>query len=431
MRALLLFLFTVAIFFMAQGTGNPVLFHLFYLLAALLLVCYLWAQLNRSGLTAWRELRTTRAQVGKEIEERLVVHNRSRWPKLWVEVEDRHDFPGHVSRFVTSVPPGERRRLWTRTICRLRGKYTFGPIWMSTGDPLGLFLLRQRLDTTTEVVVYPATEPIYGFYLAPAELPGGTATRRRTHQITPNVSEVREYAPGDSYNRIHWRSTARHQRLMVKEFELDPTADVWIVLDLERSVQRSEAWRGAPPPDIGQEVRTSESTEEYLVTAAASLGGHFILQQRRNTGLIAWGQYREVIPPEREPRQFFRFLESLAILRAHGTTPLAEVLAAEGSRFSRHTSLIVLTCSTDPQWVRIGLRDLLYRGVHAVAVLVDGATFGGWQQLEAVQAELLAQHVPFYILRKGEPIGQTLSGAVGEVWPLGGARVVGERYAVL
>lgn len=431
MRALLLFLFTVAVFFMAQGTGNRILFHLFYLLAALLVVCYLWAQMNRRGLNAWRELRTTRAQVGKEIEERLVVHNQSAWPKLWVEVEDRNDLPGHATRFVTSVPPKERRRLWARTTCRLRGKYTFGPIWISTGDPLGLFLFRHCIPTTTEVLVYPATEPVYGFHLPPAELPGGTATRRRTHQVTPNVSEIRDYAPGDSYNRIHWRSTARHRRLIVKEFELDPSADVWIVLDLERGVQRSEAWRGAPPPDIAQEVRTAESTEEYIITAAASLGRHLILQQRRNTGLIAWGQYREVIPPEREPRQFYRFLESLAILRAHGTTPLAQVLAAEANRFGRHTSLIVITCSTDPRWVQLGLRDLLYSGVHAVAVLVDGATFGGWQELEAVRAELIVQRVPYYILRKGEPVGQALSSLVSEAFPFVGARLVGERSAAL
>ena len=49
-----------------------------------------------------------------------------------------------------------------------------------------------------------------------------------------------------------------------------------------------------------------------LWTAAASLANYFVLTQRRNTGLIAYGQYREVIMPEREPRQFYHILESLA-----------------------------------------------------------------------------------------------------------------------
>jgi len=431
MRALLVLLLTVVVFFMAQGTGNRILFHLLYILAGLLVACYVWARLNRRGLTVWRELRTSRAQVGKEVEERLVVRNQSIWPKLWVEVQDLSDLPGHTSHFVTNIPPRERRRLWARTVCRLRGKYTFGPILVRTGDPLGLFLFRQVIPTTAEVLVYPATEEIFGFHMPPAELPGGTATRRRTHQVTPNVSEVRDYAPGDSFNRIHWPSTARQQRLIVKEFELDPTADVWVAIDMERRVQRSEAWRGAPPPEVENEVRTAESTEEYIVTAAASLARYFILQQRRNTGLIGWGQHREVIPPEREPRQFYRILESLAVLRAHGTSPLAEVLAAEGNRFGRHTSLVVLTCSTEPEWVRLGLRDLLYSGIHAVAILVDGSTFGGWQDLSDVKAELMVHNVQFYMMRQGDPIGPTLSGAASMVEWQQGARYMGERFVVV
>jgi uncharacterized protein (DUF58 family) len=63
---------------------------------------------------------------------------------------------------------------------------------------------------------------IHSFPLPSGLLSGGEALRRRTHQITPNAAGVRDYAPGDPLNRIHWISTARRRRLMVKEFELDP-----------------------------------------------------------------------------------------------------------------------------------------------------------------------------------------------------------------
>lgn len=430
MRALIAFLLTLIVFLIAQGTGNEILFQLFYLLAGLLVVSYLWARLSMRGISAWRDLRTTRAQVGKQVAERLLIRNRSLWPKLWVEVTDQSDLPGHQARFVTSIPPRERRRLWARTTCRLRGKYTLGPIVVRTGDPLGLFHFQQYVDDTVEMVVYPATEEIHGFQLPPAELPGGMATRQRTHHITPNVAGVRDYVPGDSFKRIHWPSTARQRRLIVKEFELDPSADVWIVMDMQRRIQRSEAWRGAPPPAYEEEVRSPESTEEYIVTAAASLARHFILYQQRNTGLISWGQRREVIPPEREPRQLYRFLESLAVLRAHGTASLAEVLAAESSRFLRNTSLVIITCSTELAWIQVGLRELLYGGIHAVVVLVDGATFGGWQELDEVEGELRAHSVPYYVLQQEQPIGLALSGVTSMVEWQRGARYAMERYRV-
>jgi len=60
------------------------------------------------------------------------------------------------------------------------------------------------------------------YSLPPANLPGEGRFRKRTHYVTPNASGVREYAPGDSFNRIHWRSTARTGEIMVKLFELDP-----------------------------------------------------------------------------------------------------------------------------------------------------------------------------------------------------------------
>lgn len=422
MRALLVFLLTVGFYILAQGTGHRVLFHFFYILASTLAVCYIWARLSLRGLEVQRELLTPRTQVGRYMEEHLLVHNRSLWPKLWVEVQDMTDLPGHHLRFVTGLPARASRHSRLRTVCSLRGKYTLGPILLRSSDPLGLFRVQKRLDDTAEVLVYPATEEVYGFLLPPAELPGGTATRQRTHHTTPNVSGVREYAPGDSFNRIHWPSTARHRRLIVKEFELDPSADIWIVLDLERKVQQS-ALRERQP-----EMRTPASTEEYIVTAAASLARTFILSQRRNTGLIGWGQYREVIPPEREPRQFYRILESLATLHAYGKTPLAEVLAAEGNRFGRQSCLVVLTPSYDPDWVRSGLRDLLYGGIYAVVVLVDGLTFWGVHELDGVRAELTAHNVPHYILRNGEPIGPTLSSAAGLVAWQQGLRYVGEHY---
>ncbi len=65
-----------------------------------------------------------------------------------------------------------------------------------------------------------------------SDLSGGEARHRRTYQLTSNVAGVRDYVHGDSLNRIHWPSSARAGRLIAKEFELDPTADIWLYLDL-------------------------------------------------------------------------------------------------------------------------------------------------------------------------------------------------------
>src|SRR5204863_4812194 len=150
--------------------------------------------------------------------------------------------------------------------------------------------------------------------------------------------------------------------------------------------------RGASPLS---EQRQAESTEEYGVQATASIARH-LLEQNRMLGLVSWGQHREVIPAERESRQLFKILEALAVLRAYGAQPLAEVLAAESVRFGRNCTLVIVTSSLDERWI-ISLQHLLYRGVRAVVILVDPQSFGGWRDSLGVQARLAALRVPTYL----------------------------------
>jgi uncharacterized protein (DUF58 family) len=404
MRPIGLLALSLLSFLAAQGTGIRLFFHLFYLLLALLILSYLWAWSNLRGLRVDRETFTHRTQVGEFARERITIRNLWPFPKLWVELQDHSDLPHHGPGFVTYLPPRERRRWIAKTPCTMRGKFTLGPATLTSGDPFGIFRLERTVEGTSEVLVYPQTMALPGFTLPSAELPGGQDVKSRAYHVTPNVSTIREYQPGDSFNRIHWRSTARTGQLMVKEFELDPTAEVYVVLDMQERVQQHvAAERGTRQP---HELRLAESTEEYGVNTAASIARH-LLQQNRSVGLISWGQHREVIPAERESRQLFKILEALAVLRAHGAQPLAEVLAAESVRFGRNCTLVIITPSLDERW-GASLQHLLYRGVRAVVVLVDPESFGGWHDSLAIQARLAELRVPTYLHKQGQRLEDTL-----------------------
>ena len=391
----------------AQGTSIPLFFYLFYLLLALLLLAYLWSWSNLKGVSVTRDVGTRRAQVGEEARERIILDNEWPLPKLWVEVQDHSDMPLHAAGFVAYLPANERRRWTVRTPCTMRGKWQLGPVTLHSGDPFGIFKLERHVDATADLIVYPATLNLPEFRLPSAELPGGADLRSRTFHVTPNVSTIREYVPGDSFNRIHWRSTARTNKLMVKEFELDPTADVWIVADMhERSQIVAEEQRTLyRDRRLGRDIQVPESTEEYIVSAAASIARH-LLNGSRNVGLLAWGQHREIIPPEREARQLYKILESLAVIRAHGTHPLAEVLIAEASQFSRSSTMVVITSAVDQAWVT-SLQQMLYRGIQTVVVLIDPESFGGWPSAP-VLAKLSELRVPIYRVTQGQPLDQAL-----------------------
>ncbi|HMO58423.1 MAG TPA: DUF58 domain-containing protein [Roseiflexaceae bacterium] len=390
----------------AQGTGIGLFGHLAAILLVLLLGTYLWAWLNLGGIQVQREISTQRAQVGELARERITLINN--WPigKLWIELLDYSDLPLHNPGYVAHLPARERRRWFVRTPCTMRGKFRLGPATLSSGDPFGLFRLERQIPGSSEILVYPRTIALPGFRLPVAELPGGQSVRSRTHQVTPNVSTIRDYLPGDGMNRIHWRSTARTGQLMVKEFELDPTADVYVVLDMQERVQVQPAMQPGGAGMRRPADRQLESTEEYSVQAAASVARH-LLDQGRPVGLVAWGQQREVIPAEREIRQLGKILTALAELRAYGSTSLAEVLAAEGARFGRNCTLVVITAGLDERWVS-SLQHLLYRGVRAMAIIVDPESFGGWRTTAAIEVRLAELRVPTFIYRAGDDLAHVV-----------------------
>jgi uncharacterized protein (DUF58 family) len=238
--------------------------------------------------------------------------------------------------------------------------------------------------------------------------------RRRTPYVTTNVAGVREYAPGDSFNRIHWPSTARTGRLVSKEFELDPTADVWLFLDLERSAQAELAWSSYPalseprlPWEIGPELVLVPSTVEYGAAVVASLAKHFI-ERDRGVGFIAYSQYREVIPADRGERQLTKILETLSVIRAEGRIPLAEIIAAEGAHLSRNTTAVIVTPTDERYWIGAA-RDLSQRGINVVAVLLESFSFGHGRSNEELVDELSISGILTYLVREGDDLAQALA----------------------
>lgn len=385
--------------FVAFGTGFWVLFRVSYLFALSIPAAFLVAWYNTRHLDVSVDRKTDRGQVGQEAQEIIEVRNTFWLPKLWVEVEDPSDMPGHRSRRVIVVPPRRSRSWIVETPLLRRGLFDWGPLTVTATDPFGFFRRRRTFGEAQQVLVYPPVVDLPHFEAPPANLPGEGRFRRRTHYVTPNASGIREYAPGDAFNRIHWRSTARSGKMMVKTFELDPASDIFIVLDLERRVHHGQG---------------EESTEEYAVRAAASIARHYLIQNR-SVGLISFGRNLRVIEPERGQNQMTRILESLAMASAVGDAALGNILLEEQRRFGRHTTLVVVTPSADDHWLT-PIQSLTQRGVRAAVVLVDPGSFSAAAASPLVLfGELTASDILTYILRRGDDLSLALSPTVSGV----------------
>jgi uncharacterized protein (DUF58 family) len=394
-------------------SGVSIYFRLAYIWAVLLVVSWLWSWQILRGVLLVRKPRATRAQVGHILEEKIELDNTGRLPRLWLAVRDRSSLPDSAgSRLFPLVESRRGRTYLSRARLLQRGVYPLGPTSLESGDPFGLFPVERVYPAGDTLLVYPLLVDIDDFPNPAGILPGGEALRRRTPQVTPNAAGIREYAPGDSLNRIHWVSTARRNRLMTKEFELDPQAEIWIFLDATETGQASLPfiWPKRSKEDLWKhkfEFTLPPSTEEYGVSAAASIARYF-LRQDRSVGFVSSGQTLAMIPPDRGGRQLGKILESLALLRGEGTLPIWGLIDIQAQHLARGSTVILITHSVE-QDVVIATDFLARRGLRPIVVLIDAASFNGPAGSDDLAVALKSMRVPIRMVRRDDDLGNALS----------------------
>jgi len=364
-------------------------------LTTILAIAYVWARQMRDGVIASRELRGTWVVVGDVLQEHFRLQNDSFLPVLWAEVVDASNVPGYSANRVETDPARGTRRWQMRGVCQRRGLFTLGPWELHTGDPFGLFRVVHRYPDTRALLVYPRVMRLPPLNLPRGRAEGTSRITQRAVEPTITASSVRDYEPGDALRRVHWRITAHRDSLMVREFDLEPSGNLWIVLDLDRRVQAGTG---------------RESTEEYGVILAASLAAE-MLRQNRAVGLVAFGQEPTFALPQRGRAQLWRLLHLLAEASTGPDWPLARVLEEINPTLGRGLTLVVITPSLNSDWIA-PLLSLMRRGISPAAILLDRASFNGRAtddesrqagSVAALRSLLADQGIPSHVIRKGFP----------------------------
>ena len=399
----------------AFSTGLPFLFYLLYLGIFVIGGSYVLVRLGLTDLEAGYAVSQLHGHVGDRLRVTYTLRNGSRLPKPWLEVHNPTTLPGALPGRAITLPGRSERSWLIRAPLTRRGHFRIEPLHIRTGDPFGFFEAAATVGQGVSVVIYPRLEPIPEWRLPAASLEGSHASPERTLQTTPLAMSVRPYAPGDSMNRISWKATARHGEIQVKEFDLEQTADAWIVLDLQRGIGGG---------------RGDESTTEAAERVAAAVADKAI-GENRAVGISVNAARTAVVPADRGGRQHQKIMQLLAAVDADGSTPLVETLVNTVGRLRRGMTAVIVTPSLDPSWVR-PLASLRVRGVSCVVVTIDSEAFdramrdadaarGIKATSDAADEELrskrsralrhaLAEYeIPFHVVTPGRPLGEMLA----------------------
>lgn len=370
LRRLQLLVLAVVLVVAAFSTGYAFLFFLVYLGLLIGGGSYILTRLGLADLEAGYAVSQLSGHVGDRLRVTYTLRSTGRLPKPWLEIHNPTSLPGGLRGRALSLGGRSERSWMVRTLLARRGHFRIDPLQIRTGDPFGFFEASASVGHGITLVVYPRIEALPLWRLPPANIEGAHASPERTMQTTPLATSVRPYAPGDSMNRIHWRTTARFGEIQVKEFELEQTADAWIFLDLDESVAAGDG---------------DASTTEVAVRAAASIADKAI-GENRAVGLTVSGHRLTVLPADRGARQRLKILQLLAAVEADGRTPLAESVVAGVGRLRRGMTAIIITASQDPSFIR-PLATLRKRGISTVVVHLDAPAFEPALDMEGLEAQ--------------------------------------------
>ena len=232
--------------------------------ALVLLLLSLVLALGRTQVAIRTDVDPVRVTTGDPASGRIEVTNASRRPLLPLLVE----LPVGLSAARFTLPPlapGKAHEELFVVPTHRRGVIPVGPATTVQGDPLGLVRRTLRWTDVTELFVHPRTISIEGI--------GAGLLRDLEGETTQDLSmsdlafhALREYQPGDDRRYIHWRSSAKAGRLLVRQFLDTRRSHLSIVVDAD-----PQAYAGG------------EADVETGISAAASLAVRAIMDEQDTT----------------------------------------------------------------------------------------------------------------------------------------------------
>ena len=210
-----------------------------------------------------------------------------------------------------------------------RGRYRLGPLRASTRFPFGLFSRTITLGEPKTLIVLPRLGRLtQGWAARRREALAGTDRRRQQPGSEGDFYGVREWRSGDGQRLIHWRSSARAGKLVVRQFERPRSRDVAVVLDL---------WQ--PEPHSPEHAENVELAVSFAATVLADLcrkGGSNIYLGIGN------GEPQCVGGPA-SSATLQRLMEQLALVEAKTDTSLPALLVATLRQVAVGTEVVLVS----------------------------------------------------------------------------------------
>ena len=359
------------LFVLAVALNLNLLVYAIYAIALILLVSRLATRNWASSVNSSRTISATTADVGDQVTVQIEISNNSKWPITWMIVEDL--IPPSSLSFrppaleisgkrmdICQFKAQEKKRLIYQMTCHRRGYHQIGPTLIETGDMFG-FNRRFRILTEPEyLLVYPKIIPLAGYDIESHRPIGEVIMTNRLFEDPTRIAGVRDYQPGDPFNRIHWRTTASSGKLQSKLYEPSSLAGATLLVDFhetsfpsQHEPVRSElavtaaASIAAALNEMGQQIGLISNGRDAVdrIRAEGWQGDERTREQAQGAASMSPASDRMrplVVPTRKGPHQHLKILQTLARLELTDSLSFPQLVIETSNRFPRDATIVAI-----------------------------------------------------------------------------------------
>ena len=301
-----------------------------------------------------------------KLEVRLNCKHQSRLPIHLLTLTDEFNpgDPFYVQQLVTRPLPRkhEIQFQYQGNCSRRRGLYVIGPIKLNAADPMGIFQCSRKIDILTTLYLLPKSQAIDSMPL----LSKGTLFHIGEETLnkvgnSESFVHLREYRWGDNPRQVHWPTSARLGKLIIRELEDTVMTDVNIFLDMRKIAQRG----------VGDMTST-----EFIIKSAACVAQTAIEKSHR-VQFFCIGRQEKHIPLGEGVAHLYHILKQMALWKPQGETDFIEQANRQFYQVRPGSTMvwIVSVSVFDPNWLEQTLPRFLLDGVKIILILIDDRTF--------------------------------------------------------
>ncbi|HEX5443896.1 MAG TPA: DUF58 domain-containing protein [Pirellulales bacterium] len=336
----------IAAFILAGAITRQInlLMILFGMLAGAMVMCWRVVKKMLRKVEVRRRLPESISAGDLLVVEFAAVNRRRRLPSWALEITDRivRESKGRrppaltAQTLIAYLPPGEPRLASYRGRLVERGRYRFGPLQVSARFPLGLFHYRMTTDQYDSLVVFPRLGRLLPGWkrIEQASEAGSGTVSRRQGLLEGEFYGLRDWRSGDSRRWLHWRTSARRQTPVVRQFEQQRHQDLALVLDLWQPDQ--------PQPEQTDAVELAVSFVATVVADLCRGGGRWLYAAA--TGRAPWFESGPT-----STALLHEIMRQLALCEAAPRDRLPETLSAVLDKVRRGAQVVLV--STRPVYL--------------------------------------------------------------------------------